>query len=415
MIPNFTFLDPTFFSVFDAGSVTVSLGPEDTSAAISFLIGRYGPASGWQDFTTEVMSFSTGSHTINVIHAGTFHEDIGAQTSFHQGTYTFALVDGGTFADAAVASASFDVGTHFLCAVVTDFGTESMPMETTFFEGAHNEIALGPTIANNNGTVAVFFGSGSYYDALPNIDPMDGKAVIRFAILPGSAEGVLEYTSQGNPVAYNTDYPDQDNDPVHYIVVTTPNNDTILFDTAWAGTSFDNRYQLLFDAPTFPAPSGAPPGIVIISNGTGTNVGSLVSEHMDLAVGFATGTYFQVIVAGTMPRETVPNFCTFLYGSHTFVQQTGSVTEDHGAVAATFGTGSYVQKVITAEINENGAASATFLAGAHVLPEQYVTADSTQITADCGTITADNCAPFSFDNGNWPTFDEAVVFNFSQL
>lgn len=415
MIPNFTFLDPTWFVAIDAGSVTVSIGTEDVGASMTFLSGRYGPASGWQDFTAQVMTFSTGSYTISVIHAGTLHEDAGAQTSFHNGTYTFALVDGGTFADDAGAAASFDIGTHFLCAVVTDYGTESMPMEATFFEGAHNEIAVGPTIANNFGTVAIFFGSGSLYNALPDVDPMHNKAVIRFAIVPGSTEGVLEYTSQGNPVAYNTDYPNEDSDLQHYIVVDTPNNDTIRFDTAWAGTSFDDRYQLLFDAPTFPAPSGAPPGIIIIDNGTGTNVGSLPSEPAAFAVGFHSGTYFQVIVAGTMPRETVPNFCTFLYGSHTFVQETGSVAEDHGAVAVTFGTGSYVETVLVREINENGAASATFLTGAHVLPEQYVTADSTQITADCGTITADNCAPFSFDNGNWPTFDEAVVFNFSQL
>jgi hypothetical protein len=408
MIPNFTFLDPTLFSIFEAGSVTFEFS-DDGSHAVTFLSGRHGPASGWQDFSAWTVTFDTGSHTVSVPSHGTHTEEVGAAATFQNGTYLFALVDGGTFAHDAATAASFGTGTHFLCAVVTDYGTEQMPVETTFFDGAHNEIAVGPVVTEQ-GTVITTFGSGSLYNALPDVDPLADKAIIRFEILPGSTAGVLEYTGQGNPVAYNTDYLED-----HYVIVDTPNGDSIIFDIPWNGTSFDNRYQLIFDAPTFPNPPGAPPGIVIIDNGTGTNVGSLPSEPASFGIAFYNGTYAQIVVSGSIPRDTVPNFCTFLFGSHTFVQQSGSVVEDHGLVSASFGTGDHIEMMLIGTGTDHGGISATFYNGAHEIVASYVVADTTEVTADDTSVLADNCKPFSADRADYVTFDDGTVFNFSQL
>lgn len=411
MIPNFSLRDPTLF-ISSYGSVPVFFF-DDAGGSTSFWSGRYGPASGWQDNSQFDVSFDSGSHTVEIPFHGTHSEPSIANTTFYNGTFLFALIDGGTFPHDAAASISAGSGTHFHCAIVTDYGTEIAPFTTTFLAGSYNEVAVGPLVPEA-GTTMVAFGTGSYYNAQPDIDPMLNKAVIRFSILPGSTAGDLEFTSQGNPGGYNTDYGEG-----HFTVFDTPGNVEIRFHEPWAGTltSFDNRYQLLFDAPVFPNPPGAAVGIIIISDGTGTNVGSLVSEHLSFGASFGTGTYFHMVVAGSIPRDTVPNFCTFLYGSHTFIRETGSVTEDHGQIAASFGTGTYDLKVITGQGTDAANSAIAFYSGAYVLQDAgtYVTADSTIVTADCGTISADNCKPFGFDNTNWPTFDDNVVFNFSQL
>jgi hypothetical protein len=407
MIPNFTFLDPTLFALVSSGSVTFEFS-DNGSMAVSFLSGRYGPASGWTSLSDFQVTFDTGSHTVSIPTHGTYTEEVGAGASFNNGTYTFALVDHGSFVHNAAAAITAGSGTYFLCAVVTDFGTESMPVALTFFEGGHNQVAIGPEITEDGAHAATFL-DGSLYNALPDIDPLADKAIIRFEIHPGETEGVLEWTGQGNPVAYNTDFLEE-----HYIIEDTPNETSIRFTTPWAGTSFDNRYQLIFDAPTFPEPPGAPPGIVIIDNGTGTNVGSIVVDIIEFGASFNNGTYAQIIISGSIPRDTVPNFCTFLSGSHTFVRQSGSES-DSAFAAATFGTGVYTEMMLIGTGTDSAAIGATFYNGAHELVASYVTADTTEVTADSESVLTDNCKPFSADRADYVTWDDGTVFNFSQL
>jgi hypothetical protein len=415
MIPNFTFLDASFLVTASNGT-RVRSARDFASQIATFIAGRYGEASGWDEDANFLLSLTDGSHTVGIVSGsqGTITESVAYGASFQNGDNFFALISAGTIQENIASVASFGTGDHFLTAFISDAGTEAVSYESTFESGQHALIVPDTNVLSDDAAVQTTILDGSLYDALPETDPLYLKAIVQFTISGSQTVGSLDFATVGALNGYTFSYLDQS-----YVIVSASNG-AITFDTPFLGTSFDDRFAAICDAVVMPPP---PPNItdpsLIVDNasGTGTFADAPGLRDAFANVSFGTGVYAQIVVFGSMPQDTTPMFATFLTGAHSFVTVAGTTPVESGTIATTFQAGSYTLIVKTAGSVEAVNFGASFQTGVHVIPGQYPTADTTTTTADTTLRTADNVKPFSFDGttyGYGPTFDEAVVFNFSQ-